>query len=69
MMNAVIEVTPMIGGINVLAKTEKVVAEVATISSRVVVTSILRAITSFGVTSINAVSPVYSFMDGGVAVA
>lgn len=59
----------MIGGINILVKTEKVVAEVATISSRVVVTSILRAITSFGGTSVNAVSPSHSFMNGGVAVA
>ncbi|WDS61314.1 hypothetical protein SEA_MINIFLAYER_7 [Satellite phage MiniFlayer] len=68
-MNTVIEVTPMIGGMNILAKTVKVVAEVAAILPRVVVTSILRAITSFGGTSVNAVSPSYSFMNGGVAVA
>lgn len=59
----------MIVGRILPAETIKVVAEVATISSRVVVTSILRAITSFAGTSISAVSPVYSFMNGGVAVA
>lgn len=67
-MNAVIEVEPMIVGMTVPAKAEKVISEVVAIFM-VASTSILRAITSFGGTSVNAVSPVHSFMNGGVAVA
>lgn len=59
----------MTGGMNIPQLANETVSEVVTILSGVVSTSILRAITSFGGTSVNAVSPAYSFMNGGVAVA
>lgn len=60
----------MIAGLLAPAKTvETVVSEVVRTFTGFLTTSILRAITSFGGTSINAVSPTYSFMNGGVAVA